>query len=160
MKVGDKVALLKWGIFVLTQTTDSEGKPSFKAKLDPNDKDFKTPPKLTWLPDRKELLYAVNVIEYDHLLTCKKPDDENDFTKFVNSNSKFVTPFYAEGFLQNMPERAYIQFERRGFFIIDKKRLLGNSREQADCIYIPDGKTKTMSGLSQKIDAKKLTKGE
>ena len=45
MKVGDKMVLLKWGIFEIVDKKDD----LFNIKYLPEDKDFKSPPKLTWL---------------------------------------------------------------------------------------------------------------
>lgn len=45
MKAGDKMVLLKWGVFEIVKRDDT----TFDIKYLPEDKDFKNPPKLTWL---------------------------------------------------------------------------------------------------------------
>ena len=159
LKVGDRVVLVKWGVFVITELNLSQESPIIKVVHDAKDTDFKNPKKITWLPNDPALLYNVNVLEYDHLLNSLKPDEEKDFEAVVNKNSMFSTPFLSEGHLRTLPVGSHIQFERRGYFIIDKKRIIDNIQEEADCIFIPDGKSKSMSGLSTNIDAKKLAKG-
>ena len=156
VKVGEKLLLMKWGVIIVTAVSDDF--KTIKAFYDPKDTNFKDPKKLTWLPNKPELLCDVNIIEYDHLLNCKKPDDELDFTAVVNLNSKFVTPFWTETIIQSLKVRTNIQFERRGYFVIDRKRIHDKGQE-IDSTFIPDGKTKNVSGLSTNIDAKKLSKG-
>ena len=46
----------------------------FEAKHLPEDKDFKNPPKITWLANDPKVQVDVRVEEFDHLLTAKKPD--------------------------------------------------------------------------------------
>lgn len=157
MKVGEKFLLMKWGVFVITAI--SEDCKSLKAIYDEKDTNFKDPKKLTWLPNSKELLTEVNIVEYDHLLHSKKPDEEKDFQSVINHNSKFVTPFLTEAIIKTLPERTSIQFERRGYFVLDKKRVV-DEKDVINLTFIPDGKTKSMSGLSTNIDAKKHSKGD
>ena len=157
LKVGDKILLMKYGVCVITEI--SEDNKLVKAIYDAKDTNWKDPKKLTWLPNKKELLCEVNVVEFDHLLNSKKPDDEKDFKSIVNQHSKFVTPFWTEGILKTLPERTNIQFERRGYFVIDKKRVV-DGQDQINLTFIPDGKSKSMSGLSTNIDAKKHSKGD
>lgn len=157
LKVGDKILPMKYGVCTITEISADNRKAT--VTVDFKDTNFKDPKKVHWLPNKKELLCTVNVIEYDHLLSVKKPDDEKDFTQVVNPKSKFVTEFLAEGVLKTLPPRTHIQFERRGYFVIDKKQVIAD-KEHIDAIFIPDGKTKSMSGLSTNVDAKKISKGE
>lgn len=155
LKVGDKFCPMKFGVCTITEMSEDNRK--IKVTWDPKDTNFKDPKKVTWLPNKKELLCDINVVEYDHLLNCKKPDDELDFTKVVNTNSKFVTNS-GRSYLKTLPPRTHVQFERRGYFVMDKK-ILSEGKDTIDMTFIPDGKSKSMSGLSTNIDAKKIAKG-
>jgi len=157
LKVGDKILPMKYGVCTITSITEDFRKAT--VTWDPKDTNFKDPKKVTWLPSKRELLCDINVVEYDHLLNCKKPDDEADFTLSVNTNSKFVTEFWTEGILKTLPPRTNVQFERRGYFVMDRKSVV-DGKDHIDMIFIPDGKTKSMSGLSTNVDAKKISKGE
>jgi glutamyl-tRNA synthetase len=74
----------------------------------------------------------------------------------ANKESKFETPAIAEAAINDVKQGDIIQLERRGFFYVDQK--LENGLIHLN--YIPDGKTKTMSVISTKVDAKTLSKGE
>jgi len=74
----------------------------------------------------------------------------------ANKESRFSTLAIAEAAINEVKEGEIIQLERRGFFYVDKKLEDGSFYLN----YIPDGKTKTMSVISTKVDAKTLSKGE
>lgn len=74
----------------------------------------------------------------------------------VNKNSMFETMALAEAEVKNIKKGEIIQFERRGFYICDKEAT------EDDLItfnFIPDGKSKSMSVISTKVDAKMSAKG-
>ena len=45
LEVGSKLVLLKWGVFEILEKSENKA----TVKFLPEDKDFKNPPKLTWL---------------------------------------------------------------------------------------------------------------
>ena len=75
----------------------------------------------------------------------------------VNPNTKFVTEAYAESQVNNEKHGAKIQFERRGYYFIDKEPVDGKPMEVN---FIPDGKTKAISIIGGKVDVKTLAKGD
>ena len=162
LKVGDKIALMKWGICTVTATAPCEENPKnfkLKATIDLNDKNFKDPVKLTWLTAEKASLAEVELQEFDHILKVEKPDDVENFDDAINHDSKFVTRFYSDLDILKLPPKSYIQFERRCYAILDAKT---QDAGKTDCqfILIPDGKTKTTSGLSSKVNPEDISKGK
>lgn len=100
----------------------------------------------------------MRLVEYDHLIKAKKIEEDMDFNDVLNENTKFVTEALAEPFVKNLQKGDVLQFERRGYFIVDKviKNLSANQAEnQPETIlelnFIPDGRTKTASILSTKV---------
>ena len=72
LKVGEKVTLMNWGnVNILTKEINADGSFSLTGEYLPEDKDFKTTKKITWLAESKNLLVA-NLIEYDHLIKTPK----------------------------------------------------------------------------------------
>lgn len=114
LKVGSKLVLLKWGIFEIIEI-NSENK-TYSIKYLPNDNDFKTPPKLTWLAFDQKNLVEIVALEYDQLLSKDKPDENEDFKNIVNFNSEFKDKFWGEAVLQDLQIDSRIQFERKGFY--------------------------------------------
>ena len=106
----------------------------------------------------KEGLYTkVILVEYSHLITEKKFEDNMKIEDIVNNNSKFETEAYAEAIINEAKKGDKIQFERRGFFIVDKEPEEGKPMYLN---FIPDGKTKSISIISGKVDAKTITTGD
>ena len=81
---------------------------------------------------------------------------EETIESVANKESKFETSALAEAAINEVNQGDIIQLERRGFFYVDKKTEDGTIHLN----YIPDGKTKTMSVITTKVDAKTLSKGE
>eukprot|EP01017_Pseudomicrothorax_dubius_P001504 TRINITY_DN0_c5179_g1_i4.p1 TRINITY_DN0_c5179_g1~~TRINITY_DN0_c5179_g1_i4.p1 ORF type:complete len:138 (+),score=56.26 TRINITY_DN0_c5179_g1_i4:1-414(+) len=120
---------------------------------------FKSTKKLTWLPNEPSMLSEVLLVEYDHLLNAKKVEEDVDFMSILNENSKQVTLAWADPAVKNLPPKANVQFERRGYFVIDRSSKGANGSMIHEMIFVPDGKTKTMSNLSTKVDQKKVSAG-
>lgn len=65
-----------------------------------------------------------------------------------------------EGALRALNEGDVVQFERRCYAKLDKKIITEHENLKLEFILIPDGKTKSMSGLKTNVDAKKIAKGK
>jgi glutamyl-tRNA synthetase len=157
LQVGEKVTLMKWGNVVISSIEPQGDGLLLKANLKEDDKDFKTTKKVNWLA--KPNLVKVNLVEYDHLLTVDKVDENMDFETVINPNSKFITEALADPLVKNLTKSSVIQFERRGYYIVDNIQGEGDN-QVLDLIYVPDGKTKTMSNLSTQVDVAKNILGD
>jgi len=72
LKVREKVTLMNWGnVLILSKEVQPDGSYALTSEYLPEDKDFKTTKKITWLADGTNLL-VVNLIEYDHLIKTPK----------------------------------------------------------------------------------------
>lgn len=104
LKVGEKVTLMNWGnVLIHTKEQQPDGSYSLTGEYLPEDLDFKTTKKITWLADGTNLIIA-NLIEYDHLIKVAKVDEEMNFEDIVNVNSKFVTHAYVDSGLKLLSE--------------------------------------------------------
>ena len=73
------------------------------GKFLPEDTDFKTTKKITWLADGTNLFIA-NLTEYDHLIKTKKVDEDTNFEDIVNANSRFVSQAYVDSGIKLLNE--------------------------------------------------------
>ena len=106
----------------------------------------------------KEGLYTKAVIrEYGHLITVKKLEDNMKIEDIVNNNSKFETVVYIEKIIEEAKKGDKIQLERRGYCVVDS---LAEGDKLIQFNFIPDGKTKSQSIISGKVDAKAVNKGD
>lgn len=98
----------------------------------------------------------MKIVEFDHLITVKKMEEDTKIEDVVNKNSRFETKALAELEINSIKQGEIIQLERRGFFFVDK---LATETDMITLHFIPDGKTKSMSIVSNKVDAKITSKG-
>jgi len=99
----------------------------------------------------------VTLVELDHLITKDKIEETDDVAQIVNTNSRITYQGIAEKIVADLPEKSYIQFERLGYFFVDKATS-GDS--QMELNFVPNGKTKGMTQDSQKISALEASKGK
>jgi glutamyl-tRNA synthetase len=125
IKVGDKITLMNWGNALITKFDWAGGEPG-KGKLTANatlaldDTNYKGTKKVTWLVVDPATNFKVTLVELDHLITAKKVDEGLKVQDVVNKNSYITYTAIAEGSVRNLPVGTKIQFERRGFFFVDK----------------------------------------
>jgi len=156
---GEKITLISWGNCIVTKLIIDEATKrvsSIAGKLVIEDTDYKNTKKLNWICNHPEAMVAVELVEFDHIINKTKVEEKDDISKLVNQNSKISTLALAEKSVCELKQGAIIQFQRRGFFYLDEPF------EKAQKIvfhFIPDGKSKSMSKLSAKVDPKKIAQG-
>lgn len=64
---------MKWGVFEVVSFDKAQN--DLRLKFLPDDKDFKNPPKLTWISADPIFTQPVQTFEYDYLLTVDKPEE-------------------------------------------------------------------------------------
>lgn len=95
-----------------------------------------TKKKVTWLSTDQDLV-PVKLYEFDYLLTKDKLEDEDDFEAFLNPKTETVTECLADCNVAALKEDDIMQFDRKGFFRIDRAFKNG---EAAVFFQIPTGK--------------------
>ncbi|QDZ20551.1 glutamate--tRNA ligase [Chloropicon primus] len=138
---GEEVTFMSWGnCFIEDIKVNGAGEiTGLVGKLNPGG-DFKTTKlKLTWLADIQDNV-NVRLVYYDHLITKKKIEEGDNFEDLVNTKSKVETMAIADGNCRNLQKSEIIQFERKGYFIVDEPYM----KESKPIVlnYIPDGRTK------------------
>jgi glutamyl-tRNA synthetase len=104
LKVGERVTLMNWGnVLIHTKEVQADGSYSLTGEYLPEDKDFKTTKKITWLAEGTNLIIA-NLIEYDHLIKTPKVEEDQNFEDIVNVNSKFVSRAYIDSGIRLLNE--------------------------------------------------------
>ena len=153
---GEKITLMKWGNATVSKKVVEGDKITIYANIDEKDQDFKKTKKITWLCADPATTVEVALVEYEHLINKQKIEEADEIEKLVNTNSRHEYTALAEGCVRTLQKGAIIQFERRGFYIVDK---VGLTSQKISLIFIPDGKAKAM-GIAQKVDAAELQKGK
>jgi glutamyl-tRNA synthetase len=113
------------------------------------DGDFKAcKRKLSWIAKVSSNATAI-LTEFDHLVTKEKLEEMDKFEDFVNSSTIATTIVTADAGLKTLQQHDIIQLERRGFYRVDRPYI---SNDKPIVLFmIPDGKSKSMSGLAGKL---------
>mmetsp|Transcript_44040 Transcript_44040/g.42624 ORF Transcript_44040/g.42624 Transcript_44040/m.42624 type:complete len:94 (+) Transcript_44040:1374-1655(+) len=93
---------MKWGNVTITRKEAVDDRLTLFGKVDPNDKDFKKTKKLTWVSADEGTSVEVKLVEFDHLITKKKLEDNDEVKDFVNSKSKVEYSAIGEGSLRTL----------------------------------------------------------
>ncbi|AAZ12017.1 glutamyl-tRNA synthetase, putative [Trypanosoma equiperdum] len=138
LKEGDEVTLMDWGnAFIRNIRTSGESGTITDADIVLNlEGDVKkTKHKLTWVAENPEA-EVMEINEYDHLLTKKKPDPEESLDSILAAVTKYTQEVYSEAATSALKKGDIIQLERRGYYIVD------NVIPRKVLIAIPDGREK------------------
>lgn len=111
------------------------------------DGDFrKTSKKVTWLatPTPAYPLVSVTLLDYDYLITKKKLEENDKLEDFITPVTEFREEAWADMNVAKLQKGTVIQFERKGYYILDA--VIGEGASlHLDFIRIPDGKAATLA---------------
>jgi glutamyl-tRNA synthetase len=98
----------------------------------------KTSKKVTWLSADQDLV-PVQLHEFDYLITKDKLEEGDELENFLNPNTRIITEAVADCNVAELKADDIIQFDRKGYFRIDKAYKHG---EPVIAFLIPTGKSK------------------
>jgi glutamyl-tRNA synthetase len=113
----------------------------------------KTDKKLHWVPHTPDQHVPITMVEFDHLITVEKLEENMKFEDVIRPQSRYETPLVGEAALRNIKVNDIIQLQRRGFFRCERE--FRSAAEPLVLFLIPTGKEKNMSNLSYKVGAQK-----
>ena len=148
---------MKWGNVTISKKQIDGDKIVLVGTVDEADQNFKGTKKYSWLTNDPERQMEITLVELDHLITKQKIEESDDITQIVNTNSRIAYQAICEKSVGDLKERTHLQFERLGYFFIDKQAQAG---DMAVLSFVPNGKTKGMTSESQKISAVEASKGK
>jgi glutamyl-tRNA synthetase len=103
-----------------------------------------TSKKIRWLSLSPPPITAI-LLSYDYLILKKKIDEDDALEPFINPVTEFREDAFVEVGLGEVPRGAIVQFERRGYYMLDKTirgiSLVsgGEGGKVLEFIEIPDG---------------------
>lgn len=97
----------------------------------------KTKHKITWLSSEGQELIPVELVDFDYLITKDKLEEDDKVEDFLNKNTEFRTEALADCNVADLRQGDIVQFERKGYFRVDRPFLHGNP---AVFFNIPTGK--------------------
>jgi glutamyl-tRNA synthetase len=155
---GQKLTLYKWGNSLVTKIEkNNDTITAVYVQLTPEDLNFKKTKVAHWVPVHDKANVKVLLVEFDHLITAKKMEENVKIEDIVNKVSRYDTPAFAEIDILKVKKGEIVQLERRGYYYVDKEAEEGSPMTLH---FIPDGKSKAVSVVSMKVDAKTMAKGK
>ncbi|CAN1190672.1 Glutamate--tRNA ligase, cytoplasmic [Linum perenne] len=139
ISVNEEVTLMDWGNAIVQEIVKNETGTVTQLvgvlHLEGSVKTTKL--KLTWLPVINELV-KVSMVEYDHLITKKKLEDDESFTDVLNPCTKKEVALLGDSNMRNLKHGEILQLERKGYFICDVPFV--RPSKPVVLIEIPDGR--------------------
>lgn len=139
-KLNEEITLMKWGnAFVHNINSDPTSKKitSLSLRLNLQGDVKSTDKKITWLAQEPGNLLAVELVDFDYLITKDKIEKDEDFMQFLNPKTEFRTAALADCNVAGLDEGDIVQFERKGYFRLDRAAADGQA---AVFFNIPTGK--------------------
>lgn len=139
----EEITLMNWGNAIVRSITHSLN-PLHRSRVTSLELELhlqgdvkKTKQKITWLATQGQELIPVELVDFDYLITKEKLEEDDNVDDFLNPETVFRTEALADGNVAELKEHDVIQFERKGYFRVDRAFKHG---EKAVMFCIPTGK--------------------
>jgi len=140
----EEITLMNWGNAIVRKTTHPMNPlhlstvTALELELHLQGDVKKTKQKITWLSKEGQELIPVELVDFDYLITKDKLEEEDNVEDFLTKQTEFRTEALADSNVAELREHDIIQFERLGYFRVDRPFQHGKS---AVMFSIPTGKT-------------------
>lgn len=141
-KQDEEITLMNWGnAFVRKISTDAAtgNITGLDLELNPQGDVKKTEKKVTWLATEGQDLVPVELVDFDYLLKKDSLSEDDVLEDFLNYDTEFRDAGVADGNLSQLKVGDIIQFDRKGFYRVDRAPAPG---VPAVLFNIPTGKAK------------------
>ncbi|KAL9016666.1 MAG: hypothetical protein Q9185_005993 [Variospora sp. 1 TL-2023] len=139
----EEITLMNWGNAIVRSISHSLNPihrslvTSLELELHLQGDVKKTKQKITWLAKSGQEPIPVELVDFDYLITKDKLEEDDNVDDFLNPKTEFRTEAVADGNVAELKENDVIQFERKGYFRVDRAFKHG---EKAIMFCIPTGK--------------------
>lgn len=119
---GEEITLMNWGnAFVRSITREGDGTvSSLDLQLHLAGDFKKTKKKVTWLATSTGNLIPVDLLSFDYLITKDKLEKQDELENFLTPVTLFHTEAFADCNISELKQGAIVQFERKGYYKLDK----------------------------------------
>lgn len=140
-KQDEEITVMNWGNAIVRKIeTDPASGLVTGLELDLHlEGDFKkTEKKVTWLSTEGQELIPVELVDFDYLLAKDSMQEEDELEDVLNTKTEFREEAVADCNVAELKEGEIIQFDRKGYFRVDRAYAPG---KPAVLFNIPTGKT-------------------
>lgn len=138
----EEITLMNWGNAIVRKISTSlnplnRDVTGLELELHLQGDVKKTKQKITWLSTQGQELIPVELVDFDYLITKDKLEEDDNVDDFLNKHTEFRTEALADCNVVDLKVDDIIQFERKGYFRVDRAFIHGNA---AVLFNIPTGK--------------------
>ncbi|KAI9763936.1 MAG: hypothetical protein M1840_008970 [Geoglossum simile] len=137
-KENEEITLMAWGNAIVRKISTSDIVTGLELELHLQGDVKKTEKKITWLSQQGQTLVPVELVDFDYLITKDKIEEDDNVEDFLNPKTEFRSDALADGNVADLQKGDIIQFERKGYFRLDRSYDKGIP---AVFFSIPTGKT-------------------
>lgn len=138
LQEGEEITLMNWGnAFVRRITQDGSMVTGIDFELH-LEGDVKKTKKITWLADVSSNMISVDLITFDYLITKDKLEKEDTLEDFLAPKTESRVRAFADCNMVDLPKNSVVQFERKGYFKLDRQYRQGERMVFFD---VPSGKS-------------------
>ncbi|PGH18136.1 glutamate-tRNA ligase [Helicocarpus griseus UAMH5409] len=137
----EEITLMNWGNAIVRKITNdpTTGKVTgLDLELHLAGDVKKTDKKVTWLAKKGQDLVPVELVDFDYIISKDKIEKDEDVMDFLTPKTEFRSEGFADCNVANLAQGDIIQFERKGYFRLDRAFKDGKA---AVFFNIPTGKT-------------------
>ncbi|GAV69672.1 tRNA-synt_1c domain-containing protein/tRNA-synt_1c_C domain-containing protein [Cephalotus follicularis] len=141
ISVDEEVTLMDWGNAMVKKIIkDQDGNVTGLTGILHLEGSVKTTKlKLTWLPEITELVNLL-LVEFDHLITKKKVEEDDEFRDVLNPCTRKETAALGDSSMRILKRGDILQLERKGYFRCDVP--FDRPSKPIVLFAIPDGRNK------------------
>ena len=139
----EEITLMNWGNAIVRKITHSldplhhKNITGLELELHLQGNFKTTKQKITWLSTKGQELIPVELVDFDYLITKDILEEGDELEDFLNPKTEFRSDAFADGNVADLAENDIIQFERKGYFRVDRPFRHG---EPTVLFSIPTGK--------------------
>ena len=139
-KQDEEITVMNWGNAIVRKIEKDASGLVTGLELDLHlEGDFKkTEKKVTWLSTEGQELIPVELVDFDYLLAKDSMQEEDELEDVLNPQTEFREEALADCNVAELKEGEIIQFDRKGYFRVDRAYTPG---KPAVLFNIPTGKT-------------------
>jgi glutamyl-tRNA synthetase len=137
MKQDEEITLMAWGNAIVRKIVGSDPITEVELELHLEGDVKKTEKKVTWLSTEGQELIPVELVDFDYLITKDKLEEDDNWEDFLTPETEFRSEALADGNVKDLKAGDIIQFERKGYYRVDRTYEDG---KPAVLFNIPTGK--------------------
>jgi glutamyl-tRNA synthetase len=119
-KQDEEITLMNWGNAIVCKIIGTDPITSLELELHLEGDVKKTDKKVTWLSVESQELIPAELMDFDYLITKDKLEEDDNWEDFLTENTETKWEVFCDANAKELRVDDIIQFERKGYFRVDR----------------------------------------